>query len=163
MITAHPTYYPDTCAWHWDEFRAPSLAALQKKLGDQVVIRDYYPMPLSEKLAEVFVRNAALVSHPHQEPWTSMRPAASSRPTTPRQPGGRRRPYHTPENLPNGRHRLDRDLLQRLWNEGMSSIAIAGRLDTTSASIRTTIRLMRDAGIHMERRLPQRRRDHHVD
>jgi hypothetical protein len=64
------------------------------------------------------------------------------------------------------RHHLDKEMLQRLWNEGYATPDIAERLGSTVRSVHATVRLMRDAGVPLTRRRNQKsstKETHHVE
>lgn len=154
MIEVHPTYYPDTREWHWDEFQAPSLAALQRKLGDQVVIRDYYP--LSRPIAAAFLERALPLT---LQPCTVLRQVRAGAGAGERKVALRRGPrVGQGAKRTDGRPkiRIDRELLTRLWNEGYSLEEIAERIGSTRDSVSATIVDMRKKGC----RVPKRQRTH---
>lgn len=144
-MIVHPVFCPDTRMWHWDEFRAPSLAALQRQLGPQVTIKDYYP--LTRPIAAAFLER---VLPPTLQPFTVLRQvrAGAGKPVKPRASVDR----GTARADDKPKIRIDREIVKSMWNAGHSLAEIAERTGSTTQSISATVVAMRREGHCVPRR-----------
>jgi hypothetical protein len=145
MLTVHPEYDLVTKTWFVPnlEYEAPTLAALQRQMGPQARIQDYYPLGLGI---------AARARHTENEVRLGRAVAPAAR-TPPRQ-----------HSYPAQRaHKHDHDAILDLWAAGHNSREIAEKLGggLSSTVVGATVCRLRQLGdpraIH--RRTPQK--EHH--
>lgn len=140
-MVVHPDYCLIAGTWRWEEYEAPTLAALQRLLGPGVTIKDYYPDGLGGELGRLFVektKRQGYVLPPLPAPLVQIKAGKPKPAVDGRRTNGCRVRKH------------DHDKILDLWAAGMHVEDITARLCAVTpikrASVYMIISRARQAG-----------------
>lgn len=76
-IVVHPEFDPTTATWFWDEYEAPTLRELQRLLGPQVTIADWYPGGMDIVIKNIRLTREQVIWHCAREVRLNKRDAGT--------------------------------------------------------------------------------------